>query len=88
MFASKICCSTQRVTLQVTAQRYWRMNLVVSVFPAPLSPLMMHDWFLRSSWRYVRAASAVANTWGGISIIFFPLYLATVSCRNGVMHTL
>lgn len=79
VLASRICCSTHLNTLQVTRQRYCRMNLVVSVFPAPLSPLMMQDWFFWSSSKCTSADSATANTCGGMSAIFVPLYWLMVS---------
>lgn len=43
VLASSICCSTHVLTLLVTEHKYWRMNLVVSVLPAPLSPDITHD---------------------------------------------
>ena len=42
--------------------------------PAPLSPLMTQDWFLRSFSRKYSADSAVLNACGGMSAIFRPLY--------------
>lgn len=72
VLASRICCSTQVLTLLVTEHKYWRMNLVFSVFPAPDSPLITHDWLhsvrLREAW----AASANANTCGSRAPILLP----------------
>lgn len=45
VLASKICCSTQVLTPEVTEHRYCRMNLVDSVLPAPDSPEMTQLWF-------------------------------------------
>lgn len=44
VLASSICCSTHVLTLLVTEHKYCKMNFVVSVFPAPLSPDITHDW--------------------------------------------
>jgi hypothetical protein len=44
---SRTCCSTERVlpvARPPTKVRYRMMSLVVSVFPAPLSPLTNMDW--------------------------------------------
>lgn len=46
VFASRIWFSTHVLTLDVTWHRYCRMNLVVSVFPAPDSPDITTDWFV------------------------------------------
>ena len=63
------------------------MNLVVSVLPAPLSPLIIHDWFFNSSFKCVNDASAVAKTWGGISAITRPLYWSMVFCVENMTVT-
>ena len=41
---SRICCSIQEC-LPLLAARYWRISLVLSVLPAPDSPLMTIHWF-------------------------------------------
>lgn len=44
---SRTCCSTERISpiaRPPTKVRYRIMSLVVSVFPAPLSPLTSMDW--------------------------------------------
>lgn len=72
------------------AAKYWMTFLVLSVFPAPDSPLarcqegrlnewfythvMRILWFSRSSPMLTHARSATANTWGGFSSRRFPLY--------------
>jgi len=43
-FASRICCSIQEC-FPLVAAKYCRMSFVLSVFPAPLSPLMTMHWF-------------------------------------------
>lgn len=43
VLASSICCSIHVLTLLVTEHKYCKINLVVSVFPAPLSPDITHD---------------------------------------------
>ena len=40
--ASRICCSIQECC-PLTAARNWRISLVDSVLPAPLSPLCVRD---------------------------------------------
>ena len=77
VFASRICCCTQVEMLAVTEQRYSRMNLVVSVFPAPDSPEMTSDWLTISSWRFLYEASARAKTWGGFEPSFCSWYWKT-----------
>lgn len=44
VLASSICCCTQVDTSHVTEHKYCNTNLVVSVFPAPDSPDITHDW--------------------------------------------
>lgn len=80
--ASRICCSTHVSTLLVTEHRYCRMNLVVSVLPAPLSPDITQDWLLTVSCRDLYAASARANTCGSKAPIFWPWYRFTYSCEK------
>ena len=41
---SRICCSIQEC-LPLLAARYWRISLVLSVLPAPDSPLITIHWF-------------------------------------------
>lgn len=87
VFASKICCSTQVDTPLVTEHKYCNMNLVFSVLPAPLSPLMTKLWFLLplpglSVCRDAYAASPRANTCGSIDPNFFPWYFLTYVCKS------
>ena len=42
-FASRICCSIQEC-FPLMAARYCRISLVLSVFPAPDSPLITMHW--------------------------------------------
>ena len=76
---SRICCSTQFEAEEVTVHRYCRMNLVVSVLPAPDSPEITHDWFMSEVCTFMYAACEVANTCGGSSPIRRPLYIRIVS---------
>lgn len=82
VLASRICCSTHVSTLLVTEHRYCRMNLVVSVLPAPLSPDITQDWLLTVSCKDLYAASARANTCGSKAPIFWPWYRFTYSCEK------
>jgi len=82
VLASRICCSTHVSTLLVTEHRYCKMNLVVSVLPAPLSPDITQDWLLTVSCSDLYAASARANTCGSRAPIFWPWYRLTYSCKK------
>lgn len=82
VLASRICCSTHVSTLLVTEHRYCRMNFVVSVLPAPLSPDITQDWLPSVSCRDQYAASAKANTCGSRAPIFCPWYRFTYSCKT------
>ncbi len=54
--ASMICCSTHLVKLLVTAQRYWRMNFVVSVCRGILDQLWKNE-----SKKYLARTTLAAN---------------------------
>uniref|UniRef100_A0A6B0U5G8 Putative secreted protein n=1 Tax=Ixodes ricinus TaxID=34613 RepID=A0A6B0U5G8_IXORI len=43
--ASRICCSIQECC-PLMAAKYCRISFVLSVLPAPLSPLMMTHWLM------------------------------------------
>ena len=47
-----------------TVAKYVNTFLVVSVLPAPLSPLIRTDWFLAFSFNCLNAIAPVTNTWG------------------------
>jgi len=49
------------------AARYWITFFVLSVFPAPDSPVIRMLWFSRSSPMLTHARSAIAKTCGGLS---------------------
>jgi len=64
-------------------------TIISDTFPAPLSPLMMHDWFMFSlgpllllSLRRWNAASAIAKMWGSTALIFLLLKFSTWSYNH------
>ena len=52
-------------SLPVTLARWFTNSLHVSVFPAPLSPLITQHWEVLSFTIALYASSAIPNTWGG-----------------------
>ncbi len=54
-FASSICCSIHEC-LPLIAAKYCKINLVLSVFPAPLSPLRHHNK-INKKCRYIIAST-------------------------------
>jgi hypothetical protein len=59
--------------------------------PAPLSPLMIHDWLvlpsapLLLSLSFWNAASDIANMCGSTLLSFCPVYSSTCSCNIPIM---
>ena len=56
--------SVEALLLSETLAKYVNTFLVVSVLPAPLSPLIKTDWFLEFCFNCFKAIAPVTNTWG------------------------
>lgn len=84
VFASRIWCSSHEVEVEVTVQRYCRMNLVVSVLPAPDSPEMIILWLWFALFSLLYIASAIAKMCGSCAVSWHPCpwYLNMYSCGS------